>query len=265
MIGKWFVLLDKDVQNKIYDDVISPSAKKVGESIWDIICLITSITLPIKYLNNYTNLVFQKNIHKLESRLETVEEKNIISILPDIWVPVLEKLTYTSCEKISDMFIELLKKASNKEEISEVHPKYINIVSSLAEDEALILEYFYKNDIYRLPFLNLHFIYTGKEDEYAEIVQYFNTLPWLIKLIFPDNIQSYINNLNSLWLIQILDDKFIPDKEEYKPYEELENSGYIKNIESKLDVSKWRIDHKKWVFLLTNLWKSFLKAVFTGK
>lgn len=253
--------LDKEIQKKVYDDLFWPSLKEAWKALWNITGLVTTISLPIQLLNHYANWIFRNNIDKFDKKLKNIPEENIIEVTPDIWVPILEKLTYIQNEKISDLFLELLKKASNKDEISLVHPKYAKIIENLSEDEALILEYIYKNNIFRFPFINLKFV-DKKSSIFWEKIKDFTALEDKVKLNFSQNINSYLKNLESLWIIENWAWKYIPDEWENKPYNFLINHQIVKNLEKIIDLEIQNIEHEKWFFEISQLWKDFLKSIY---
>lgn len=256
--------LDKDIQKKVYDDLFWPTLKEAWKALWNIAWLVTTISLPIMYLNHYANWIFRNNIDKLDRKLKEIPEENIIEVTPDIWVPILEKLTYTQNEKISDMFLELLKKASNKDEISLIHPKYTKIIENLSEDEALILEYLNINNINRILSLNINYEVDWTA-WYFKAIEKYTLLENKINFIFSQNIEMYLNNLESLGILTYSWDKYVPDNWENKPYDWLINSEKILWLKINIENIKHIYKEEKWFFELTKLWKDFLKAIYFKK
>ena len=254
-----FVKLDSKLAGKIYDDVFSTSFKKAWNALWNVIGLVTSITIPIAMMNNYTNFVLEKNVKKFEKKLESVNEKDRIKVEPEIGVPILDKLTYYNNEKLSDLFLELLKKASSKSEVSKVHPKYVNIIENLNEDEALILKYIYDNKLYVIPSLNIH-KKTLSNSSYIIISENVSELNIINGLKYKNQINTSIYNLASLWILNIWKMESLADK---KLYDKLKNDKWIENIVNqfkdnkieKIDLIEKKID-------ITPFWQWFLKAIF---
>lgn len=253
--------LDNEIQKKVYDDLFWPTLKEAWKALWNIAWLVTTISLPIMYLNHYANWVFRNNIDKLDKKLKEIPEENIIDVTPDIWVPILEKLTYTQNEKISDLFLELLKKASNKDEISLVHPKYTKIIESLSEDEALILEYIFKNKLFQIPYIDIN-LHKKWQTSYNTIITLFTCLDEKINLIFKNNLNSYIQNLESLGIFKFMNDLYIVDNWEYKPYDFLINHQTVKNVESWINNETEEVKTKKGLFTVTQFWIDFLNSVY---
>lgn len=255
------VPLDKDIQKKVYDDLFWPTLKEAWKALWNIAWLVTTISLPIMYLNHYTNCVFRNNIDKLNKKLKEIPEENIIEVTPDIWVPILEKLTYTQNEKISDLFLELLKKASNKDEISLVHPRYTKIIESLSEDEALILEYIFRNKLFQIPYIDVN-LHNKWQTWYTQVISLFTCLEEKIELNFKNNLNSYIQNLASLWILEFKNGIHLVDNWEYKPYDFLVNHQTVKNIKSWINNETDEVKTKKSLLILTQFWIDFLNSVY---
>ncbi len=262
------IRLDNKLAEKIYDDVFSSSFQKAWNALWNIIWLVTSITIPIAMMNNYTNFVLQENIRKYEEKLNSIEEKNIIKVEPEIWVPILDKLTYTKNENISDLFLELLKKASNKNELSKTHPRYVKIIENLCEDEAIILNYFHTKNIFRIACLDL--VLKNDKDEWINIKRYFSKLNNLDNLKEKNNLESYITNLFSLGIIENPDNgNYIPEENLYK---DLKKDNSLIEL-GKIALNKYKVtnpeydkvDQKKWMLALSQLWKWFLESIFSEK
>lgn len=255
--------LDSKLAEKIYDDVFSNWFQKAGKALWDVIGLVTNITLPIAMLNNYTNFILQKNIQKYEEKLNKIKEEDRIKVLPEIWVPILDKLTYYDNEILSSLFLELLKKSSSKNEVSKVHPKYIKIIENLSEDEALILNYFNNKKITALPYINI-IIKSDKDRSFYSGKKYLCELDDFKEIKNKENIVNYIENLISLWIFQVPNWTYIADE---KLYDSLKLNDYCikekKNLISTYkDTEHNKIDYEKWKLELSWLWKWFLNAIF---
>ena len=74
--------------------------------------------------------------------MKDVPPEDVSEVPPEIGVPIIEKLSYVTNEELRKLYIELLAKASIKEENDKAHPNFINIINSLSPDEANLLSYF---------------------------------------------------------------------------------------------------------------------------
>jgi hypothetical protein len=95
---------------------------------------------PLALLNERTRISLERNLEKYRSRLEEVNEDKIVEVRPELGVPILEKLGYVSDEELSDLYINLLARASIAETAHFAHPAFIAIINNLTPDEALLLK-----------------------------------------------------------------------------------------------------------------------------
>ena len=87
-----------------------------------------------------TRIAIDKNLEKYRLQLEQALEEKIVEVRPEVGVPILEKLAYVSDEELSDLYLNLLAKASVSDTAQFAHPAFIAIISSLTPDEALLLK-----------------------------------------------------------------------------------------------------------------------------
>ena len=251
--------IDKEIQKKIYDDLFSPSLQEAWEALKNVVWLVTTITLPFAYAKKWTNKTLDRNLENYQQKLLRVPIEDRIDVLPEAWVPILEKLNYYSNEKLVDLFTELLAKASDKNNLAKVHPKYINIVENLSEDEALILEYINKRRFFKIPFINIH-SKTKENNHYSVLLENYSDLFNIESVNFPENMNAYTNNLISLWILKIKwQGTHIAND---KLYSDLEKNEKVKNIKPQNEGDT--LETKKWVMEVTHFWISFLDAIFNN-
>ncbi len=252
---------NKELQLKLYDDLFHPWLEKAWKAIWNVVSLVNAITLPFVLFEAKANELFKKHLPKLEEELWKINEEDFIPISPDVWVPILWKLSHTSNEKIADMYISLLKKAADKKTVWEVHPKFIRIIENISEDEALLLEYLRKESKWKAYWIPLMtFQVQQKKWDSSRIEMWLNRslLDKKINFLFPDNVNAYLSNLISEWILYEYDK--LPITDEYERITE----RYQKIIDSNNDAVKkddWRVIQKRKALWLTDLWITFLKVI----
>ena len=67
-------LIDPSVQNKVYDDLFSPSIKEMGDALQSVVRFVKTPFYLIKLCNKYTQLRFEKSMHLLQKKFDEVEE-----------------------------------------------------------------------------------------------------------------------------------------------------------------------------------------------
>ena len=130
-----------EVLKMVYPDLLQPSVKKIGIALENIIGLSETISLPMKLANEKANAWFNNHMKKYQEKLDSYTEDEIISVSPDIGLPIMDRLTYLENEEIAEMFVNLLVNASHKDRASKSHPSYFNTLNNISVDEARILNY----------------------------------------------------------------------------------------------------------------------------
>ena len=125
---------------EIYGDALKPGVSQVGKALGTVLGLGTTVLLPIYWANERSRMVVEKTLEKFRLSLEGVPEPQIIPVRPEVGVPILEKLMYVTDDELSDLYINLLSKASTAQSVRFVHPSFVSIVNNFSSDEALLLK-----------------------------------------------------------------------------------------------------------------------------
>ena len=190
----------------MYKDVARPSAERIGMTLGNIIG--TSL-IPIDAGNYFFRDLLFGSLKKYVEKIERVKKEDLTLVPPEISVPIIKKLSYVKNEIIADMFIELLAKASTKSEAGLAHPNFINIVSSISPDEAEMLVFMIKNEVFYLSLSDGNFQSLKMFSEFQECDRISNY----------SNLSLYLDNLTSLGIITV--DNVKSDSEEIKRFDAL--------------------------------------------
>jgi len=139
---------------KAYDDLVHPSAKRIGEIVSLLPRAIGVALTPLeKYvLNGEYSLKATKKL--LEEKLKDVDPEQIKTPEAYVAVPALQAIVYTTDnETLRDLFANLLAKAMQKDTADTVHPAFVEIIKQLSPDDAYTLKCF-KNS-HNLPIVNI--------------------------------------------------------------------------------------------------------------
>ncbi len=132
-----------------YNDVASPVAKQVGSALESTAKATRWLIAPIDYLAAQNDR-YQNYLQRIS---EKVPEKNLIEGHPQIVGPALDGLKYLPQEDIiTELFINLLSRAIDKERVSEAHPAFTQIINQLSPDEAVVIYYLSKQSYKYLTF-----------------------------------------------------------------------------------------------------------------
>ncbi|WP_256719789.1 DUF4393 domain-containing protein [Paenibacillus glucanolyticus] len=257
---------DSGLLKEVYTDIAQPGVKKVGLALETVLDFANTLLIPIKLMNEKSKVFLSIHMNKYKENMEDIEENKIAVVPPELGVPILQKLTYTTNETIAEMFINLLTKASALETSDSAHPRFIEMINSMSVDEAKILEYLVVNNYSYTPFIlfrankltDQNFTYTKTERTGLEKV---------VELMYPSNINLYLDNLVGLGILRRVDG-FVPISGNKMTPEELEQiyerdkktlSEYINN---KPDAGHYTIEKIIGHFDVTKIGNSFLKTCY---
>lgn len=256
-------LLDTINQNlqlvpTVYNDVAQPGVKKVGKALETVLDVTNTILLPLKLLNEKTRLRFEKHMNNYREKIKDIPDEKVCDVPPEIGVPIIDKLTYTTNDEIADLFINLLTKASSTDTVSEAHPSFISLIEKLSPDEAKIIKFIKNKDF--IPFFRFK-INTIDNKGYIDKSSRLTGIENQIDLDFTENIDIYLDNFISAGILYTNDDLFKTDD---KIYEVIKNQ-YIsleRNIIGSIDETKYKseIEIQKGFFDITNLGKKFINT-----
>lgn len=240
----------------IYSDVAQPSVKKVGQALETVFEFSTSMLLPIKLLNEKFKLNFERNLNNYKTKLEHIPDEKICDVNPQIGTPIVEKLTYTTNEEIADLFTSLLSKASNIDTVNQAHPSFIQLIERLSVDEARIIKFL--DDVEYIPSISIKA--NLKEDKGFNFLKRNATLlQFQINLIFPQNINTYLDNLTSLGILDINHGFLKTDDNIYSP---IADKYKVTELDEQYKASGYEsVDYDKSYFQITDYGKQFIKAI----
>ncbi len=126
----------KNELKEIYSDLLRPGIQQVGKAIGEIL---EGKFISVTEWKEKRKILFQARMEAFRRRVEEIPKEKILSIPPDLGVPVLEKLSYVQDDMISQLFLNLLTTAANEETVNMAHPSFIRVIESLSADEAKLL------------------------------------------------------------------------------------------------------------------------------
>jgi len=177
-------------------------------------------------------------------------------------MPILERFTYTSNEELSNAFVNLLASASSTDTINTAHPGFIQLIDRLSPDEAILLKHIKSNPA--IPVLSVHH-YSNPEKSTESLFVFKNKTGLDVKIQdikFPENINIYLNNLESLGLIQYSSYYYTRLEKDFelieKQYNQLLENHFSKYVEEK-DLKKAKKESKG-MYELTDFGKLFIST-----
>lgn len=137
--------------NEVIKELALPASTQIGQALGNVFGLLNTATLPFKFTNEWA----QRNFRTYSEKLNEIPKKQIKQVDPEIAIPLIEKLSYTSNEDLANAYANLLANASNKEKVDLIHPGFIQKLNNLSPDEARLIEYLKdKEEIYYIRLLS---------------------------------------------------------------------------------------------------------------
>ncbi len=245
-------LIPENLLLEFYKDLAQPGVQQIGQAIGDILSVTSFAALPFKLMNHKKELWFVHNLEKYRIKMSKTDPSTVHNALPEIAVPILEKMAYTTCEELSEMFANLLKNASTEAGVDKAHPNFVNIISSISRDEAILLEDMHKT-MASIPFLFVTRKYS--EGHWNTPITCFTKYHNDGRLTYPNNDEFYFDNLEKLGLVYQSEAKL------NESYAQLESE--IKPEIDKINENKG----EKYTYYyrhigISSVGKMFIKAVF---
>lgn len=218
-------IIPTELLKEIYTDLAKPGVQNVGKAIGEIIGLGNTILLPLQLLNDKSNLIARNNLERFRLKVEELNASEVQAVVPEIGVPILEKLLYVENEEIANLYINILASASMKDFDGCTHPSFINIVSQLTPDEALIVKYLATTR----QVIGYQNLVAGGSGKSYERLQKAASFPVELEITYPEKSTLYCKNLQALGLLSSKDQPLI-------------NKAHYKNIDPITDkiISEWK-------------------------
>lgn len=183
-------LANSQIVNKMYDDGLTGTVTETGKALTDITKTFRLFLAPFQY-----GALWQDRFAAyLDSVRSAVPTERQVEAVPEIAGPVLEKLRFQSVDSpLTELYLNLLKRAIDKERRDEAHPAFANIIAQLSADEALFL-FLLRKELLRHADQRMN-----REVKLYEIEQQASP--------FADNLPMYIEHLRGLNLLAPLEFK----------------------------------------------------------
>lgn len=195
----------------LYKDTLQSSVQILGNALGSTIEFCTTPLLLCKFGSEKAKLNFKKRLDNYSKKIESIPEHQALPVNPQIGIPIIDRLTYTTNDELAELFVNLLAKASSSNNVNLAHPAFIKIIDSLTPDEALILKSFKGKK--ELAFVGLNG--TTATKTYSILRQIDTGLEFDKGLSFPLNAKVYLNNLLSLGLVVKREDLWLSEASIY--------------------------------------------------
>lgn len=140
---------DSQIVKRIYEDGLSKATREAGETLADVTKAFRLFLAPIQLL-----AVAQDRLADFCNRVRSaVPEDRQIEAAPSIAAPVLLELRYMEDDNpITELYLNLLKRAIDRDKSEDAHPAFVRIIGQLCPDEAMILHHLSSTEIHMVEY-----------------------------------------------------------------------------------------------------------------
>lgn len=248
----------------VYEDALQPVAQEAGKALKTLGGVINIALAPLAVMVYGYEVIKEELRNRLETRLAKIPPENIVSPPLQVVGPILEKYKFVhNSEDLSQMFINLLANAMDKDQVEKAHPSFVNIISELSPDEAKLIQMIKKE--VALPKIDLIKKTKSNPDVessggYITIKNNFTVLGDKALLQHPTLTSSYLSNLERLMIIRISGGSMQDSYTNTALYKELEEHQEIKEIMATSTEEK-TIEIVRGTIEITDFGEMFISAV----
>lgn len=266
----------KGVVHAAYNDILHPSLSVIGRSLGTTLEFFLIPFAGLQLVNDKVKVNLQYRLEQYAEKLKQVPEEKQCEVHPELGVPIMQRLSYTTNDDVAELFLELLTSASNIDKVGLAHPSFISIIDRLSPDEARILVYLKPLQDGQMPYLNIvarkkeelvsnknvsldKFDFVDIDTSFITIQQWVTPISQKVSLDFPMNVHIYLANLISCGIL----------KDEYgfalnhidNQYKEIEEYIKLDAIKQKYAANEYsEVESEHSFFSTTGLGLQFMQA-----
>jgi len=247
-----------EIIKEAYEDAFKPPAKEIGKALGTIGKGVNVALAPVRGVvwgwEQIEEYIKTKVTEKLEKK--GIKEEDIITPDPDIAVPTIEAMRYS---KLKNECANLLATSMTKSEAYNVHPSFVEILKQLTPDEVKVLNQL-PVDRSPHPFIYLKRVMPDKKGE-VRLGAYFGELVKKSLVEFPGKMETYMNNLERLGIIEFGVSSYITEPSRY---DECLVDPIVKGVLARSSEG-YVFDYDKTFFRYSALGRDFVSAILDGK
>ncbi len=245
-----------ELANNVYSD-LRPIIQPVAKCIGNVLEFASCVTLPLQYWTGMAKANYAKRLEEYTKKIENVSEQDKCEVHPEIGVPIMQALPYTTNDDIAEMFTNLLASASVSSMAGSAHPAFVEYIKRMAPDEAKIVQYLQRIDV--IPYVTYRVNWKEPKNGFITPVEREIAIEKKVQMVFPQNAKLYISNLISIGILEdagsvfLIDDKIYDEVIEYKHLKDV-----VSRYENRDDVNS--IQLQKGYYFVTDIGENFIKA-----
>lgn len=197
----------------IYQDVAQPAAKQVGKALETLTGAVNAALAPLELMVWSYEHVKQEFLPKLAEKLRNIPVGQITTPKLHIAGPVLEALKFTGHEpSLRELYLNLLATSMDTATAKKAHPAFVTVIAQITPDEARLLRLFERDEDFPLITVQNR---ARDRSEFQEALRNFSLLGHDAECACPELIQSYLDNLHRLRLVEITYERHLAEHNSY--------------------------------------------------
>ncbi|KVD73294.1 hypothetical protein WI89_12325 [Burkholderia ubonensis] len=130
-------VIPQELVKEAYSDAVSDTLKEAGKIGVDLVKTVRLALFPIQY----GALLQDRLARHLRSSIERVPPARRVAPVASLALQIADRLRYQEDGSVlTEMYVNLLARAMDKERAFEAHPAFLHTISQLAPDEALLVD-----------------------------------------------------------------------------------------------------------------------------
>lgn len=245
-----------EVLGKAYDDLAHPTVKSVGNTISFIPRTIgVWLSKWEKWIINGEESI-RLTAAAVREKAEKIPEEKLTEPEPYVAVPAIQQLSYCyDSKELRELYANLLVSSMNADTKFNVHPAFVDIIKQITPDEAKLLKVLPHDTVTLLPLMDVQLNFGAEKGYFTLLRNYSNIGRGTCE--YPELINNYLENLNRLEIISILDDVHLVSDVAYAPIRE---DSYFKGYLNAHVEEEMSVREKQKSFHVTNFGLSFLET-----
>lgn len=242
-----------ELATNFYSD-IRPIVQPVAKCIGAVLDLAVS---PVLYYSQKAQINYKHRLEQYKNKMDAVKDVDRCEVHPEIGVPIMQVLHYTTNDDIAEMFINLLASASITSMAGSAHPAFVEIIKQMSPDEAKIVQYLKGKDF--IPNLSLQANLAKPNKGFLTPVEKAVSICCDVNLMYPENIKVYISNLLSLGIIVDANTLHLLDE---SLYEKIKQYNHLEEEKAKYEKEPIveRVIYKSGYYYISDIGKLFINA-----
>jgi hypothetical protein len=197
----------------IYQDAVQPAAKELGKTLKTVVKAVNAALIPIEALVWGIDKIRDFVHTRVAQKLQNTPPEKIVTPDATIAGPVLESLRYTGHqESLRELYANLLANSMDERTAREAHPAFVDIIRNMNPDEAKIMQFLATEADY--PIIHIKLV-SKKDGSYSFVHRNVSLVGISAGCLNPVLTPSYIDNLERLGLIRVVQGRHLSDKDLY--------------------------------------------------